>query len=172
MQGRRRVLLLGLLLVLTLSAAAWVSVDRTSASDSVVAAVSERVSKPPQEPAGKPLEIERFALSMDKLQRTPMVVGELNPFGTKSWFVPPPPVPQPPPPQPTAPPFPFIYIGKLNEDGGRTIIYLVRGEQSYALSKGETFDSVYRFDGIENGNLVFQYLPLSIKQFLPIGTES
>jgi hypothetical protein len=109
---------------------------------------------------------------MDKLQRPQMEVGDLNPFGAKSWYVPPPPPPPEPLPKPTAPPLPFTYVGKLQEDDGHWVIYLVKGDQSYAVSKGETFDSVYRLEGIENGNLVIQYLPLSIKQILAIGSES
>lgn len=161
------------LLAVSVAAAVWVS-DAPEGTDGPVAPVSERVKMPRKETTSNAQTGERLALLMDNLQRMPITVGDLDPFGTKSWYVAPPPSPPlpAPPPTPTAPPLPFTYVGKLQEEGGRWIIYLAKGEQSYAVSKGETFDSDYRLEGIENGNLTIQYLPLSTKQILPIGSES
>jgi hypothetical protein len=166
MHNRRRLLVFGSALVLTISAAAWVS--ETPEDVAVVAPVARKTSGP-KEAAGKSLPGSAAGLLLDKLARTPTMVGDLNPFNAKSWYVPPPPPPLALPPKPTAPPLPFTYMGKLEDEGGRWIIYLAKGEQSYVVKKGETFDSVYRLDGMENGNLVIQYLPLSTKQLLPIG---
>lgn len=74
-------------------------------------------------------------------------------------------VPQAPP---SAPPLPFAFAGKLEETPDRWIIYLVKGDQSFALNKGDIFDTDYRFDGVEDGHAVIFYLPLSTRQFLPI----
>jgi hypothetical protein len=118
---------------------------------------------------------ESGALALAQLERPNMSVSDSNPFGVKSWYVPPPQPKQPviaaPPPKPAAPALPFTYVGKF-EDEGRWVVYLMKGEQLYVLKQGETFDNVYRFDGIKNGNLVIQYLPMSIKQLLRIGTDS
>ena len=165
MNRRQRLLGLGLALVVTVCAV--VAVSEMPENDAAVVAPAARKAAPGKD-IGKKQETGKTVL-LDKLSRTAMTVGDLNPFNAKSWYVPPPPPPPPPPPKPTAPPLPFTYIGKLEEDGGRWTVYLAKGEQSYVLKKGETFDSVYRLEGLENGNLVIQYIPLSIKQFLPIG---
>jgi len=180
MPDGKRLLVLGLLLTLTLCAVAWVSDEQKIASDDVVVAVSDKVARPRKDPTsrGKSPEGEQFGLALNKLQRSTMAVGERNPFDVKSWHVPPPPAPPSPPPAlppplpPTAPVLPFVYMGKMDEGSGRWIVYLVKGEQFFAVRKGETFDNTYRIDGIENGNLVIQYLPLSIKQYLLINSES
>lgn len=49
------------------------------------------------------------------------------------------------------------------------MVYLARGNESFAVKAGEKFAGVYQFEGIEKGNLVILYLPLSVKQCLPIG---
>lgn len=173
MSSRKRLLLLAVLLMLSVCAAIWVSNVHDDAPE-VVTPVADKTAARREEAKIGPQAEGRTVLPLDKLQRVSMDVGEFNPFGAKSWYVPPPAPPpaQLPPAQPTAPALPFTYAGKLQEEGGRWVVYLTQGEQFYAVSKGETFDNVYRFDGIENGHLVIQYLPLSIKQLLPIGTES
>ncbi len=102
-----------------------------------------------------------------------------DPFPPKSWEVPAAPPPPAPPPvtrapesaPPVAPPLPFAYAGKLEQAPGQWTIYLTRGNDSFALSKGDTFDNVYRLVEVDAGKLVIEYLPLSTKQTLPIGTE-
>jgi hypothetical protein len=98
-----------------------------------------------------------------------------NPFVAKSWFVQPlagAPVAPPPPPPPSAPPLPFSFAGTLEAEPGHVVYYLVAGDQSYAVSSGEAFAGQYRLAGIENGQLVIVYVPLGIKQFLPLNTDS
>jgi hypothetical protein len=116
------------------------------------------------------------SIRLDKLARTFVAVDEGNPFGVRSWMpAAPPPVAAAAPapaPAPTAPPLPFTFAGKLEVAPGKWVVYLAKGEQSYAVSKGDTFDGNYRFEGIEDGKLVFVYLPLTTRQLLPIGAES
>lgn len=172
MAGRRPPILYTVLL-LTLVATAWVALTESDASEEVVEVVTERASDPRRNAISNlTQDAASLSLRLNKLERAPITVGELNPFGSKSWFVAPPPLPVPPPPAPTAPPFPFTYQGKFEEDAGKWIIYLVKGDQFFAVKKGETFDMHYRIEGIENGNLVIEYLPLAVKQSIPIGSES
>lgn len=100
-----------------------------------------------------------------------------DPFSVKSWQPPPP----PPPPAlataavvaaPIAPPLPFTYAGRLEVEPGRWVIYLVRGDQTFAVSKGDVFDGVYQFDGVEDGSLLIRYQPLSVTQKLQLSTEN
>lgn len=170
---RRRIVLSGLL-AFSVGAAAWVSGTPQDAADEAAAApVTNRHSIAPVDiNPGQRVTAQATALPLERLQREPMTVGDSNPFLAKSWYVAPPPPPAPPPAKPAAPPLPFVFAGKLQEDDGALVIYLVKGEQSFAVKQGETFDNVYRLEGIEDGNLVIQYLPLSVKQLLPIGSDS
>ncbi|MES2356525.1 MAG: hypothetical protein V4568_19415 [Pseudomonadota bacterium] len=171
MLSRNHLFLFGVL-TLTVLAAIRVSEMQGYTSNETAAPVTERVTPRRQDATNKPPQQNRVALAVDKLSRPPMTVGDFNPFGTKSWYTPPPPAPEPPPPKPTAPPLPFTYIGKMQEEGGQWVVYFAKGDQFFTVAKGQTFDNVYRLEGIENGNIVIQYLPLSIKQLLPINAES
>ncbi len=168
MRGR---MVLGLLLASTVSAAMWVS-GRGGDTADVVESVAETEHAPRLDAARKSGAEERLVVLLDMPARVPMTAAERNPFDTKSWYAaPPPPPPQPslPPPKPTAPALPFSYVGKMEEGGGRWVVYLAKGEQSFVVGPGETFDNAYRLEGMEGGNLVIQSLPLSSKQLLPIG---
>lgn len=105
---------------------------------------------------------------LGKLQRTEVAVSEIDPFRAKSWYVAPPAPPPAPPPKPTAPPLPFKYMGMFEENGKATV-YLVRGDESFAVATGEKFADSYQLEKIERGMLVINYLPLSIRQTLAIG---
>lgn len=170
MRGRGRTVLY-LMLALTLGATAWVSRMEEDGVVEAVAPAAERASRaaPERDTSQAGQEPQKPVLA--KLERAPIVVGDVNPFQPKSWYVAPPAPPPPPPAAPTAPPLPFTFQGKLEEAPGQWVVYLVNGGQFYAVRKGEKLDNDYRFDGIENGNLVIQYLPLAVKQTIPVGTE-
>jgi hypothetical protein len=116
------------------------------------------------------------SLAIAKMDREFVVTDPTDPFAGKSWATVQEPVvpasPAPPPPVPTAPALPFEYAGKLEVESGKWIIYLARGDQSFAVSKGDVFDNAYRFDGIEGNKLIIVYLPLGTKQFLPVGKDT
>lgn len=167
---RRRWIFLGLMLCVTLAAAAWVGRDESTNDEEIAA---------PQN--GKPIarvtinkhESENLPqLEFPQLKRGAMDKVKQSLFVAKSWYVPPPPVNVQAPATPTAPPLPFAYMGKFQEESGRLIIYLAKGEQTYSVSPGDVIDDTYRIDGIESGQLVMTYLPLTVKQTLPIGGGS
>lgn len=163
--NRRLVILSALLLVV---AAAAVKLSHGEDESPAISEPAER-QVTPQTRQISPTPARTGDLALDKLARGEMSVGEINPFTPKSWYVPPPPPPVQAPPKPTAPPIPFSYVGKLEEDGGNWTVYLSKGNESFVIKKGDTFDNNYRFDGVENGNLVILYLPLSVKQTISIG---
>jgi len=83
---------------------------------------------------------------------------------------------------PSAPVLPFLYAGKFEQPvpknsadpelqgrTSQTVVYLTRGNESFAVSSGDAIDASYRFVGLEGETLVFLYLPLSTKQTLNIG---
>ncbi len=91
---------------------------------------------------------------------------------------------------PAAPPLPFQYAGKFEQpapkpvgnSGGsaqgksdashgtdtQTVVYLTRGNDSYAVLPGDAIDASYQFVGIEGETLVFMYLPLATRQTMPL----
>lgn len=109
--------------------------------------------------------------------RTQFDALEQNPFDAKTWYVPPPPPPvvaaQPQePPKPTAPPLPFAYVGQMEEENGRTVVYLAQGNRALTVGAGANIDGHYRVDSIEDAAIQFTYLPLDIKQTLYIARNA
>jgi hypothetical protein len=79
----------------------------------------------------------------------------------------------PPPPPPTAPPLPFSYMGRLLEETPqRPVYFLVKGDKLYTVAEGELIDGTYRLEGVDSGQLALTYLPLNIRQFIPMGSGS
>lgn len=104
----------------------------------------------------------------------------LDPFAPLAVVLLPPPAPVAPVvvATPTAPPLPFQYAGKFEQplaknaakgSATQTVVYLTRGNDSFAVAPGDAIDAGYQFVGIEDDTLVFMYLPLATRQTLPIG---
>ncbi len=97
-------------------------------------------------------------------------------FRTQSWYVAPPPPPPAPvvevvPPPPTAPPVPFTVMGTYARPGDATVYFFTRGDRVFDVHIGDTIDNTYSVDGAANGVLTLTYLPLNIKQTLPVGAS-
>jgi hypothetical protein len=115
---------------------------------------------------------EESALVEPAAQALPPSDPAINPFATKSWYVPPPPPPiaKPlPPPKPTAPPLPFAYVGRYDSGDEPPVILLLRGDRLYTVSEGEPIDDSYRLDRIDPGRIEITYLPLQETQVLQTG---
>jgi hypothetical protein len=156
-------LLLGLTLSGTLAATAQIGLQESTAEPVPVAdAVPEQVLPS----ASTQLPVPGDRVQFDALEQ--------NPFDAKTWYVPPPPPPsvaaiQPEePPKPTAPPLPFSYVGRMEEGSGRVVVYLAQGGRALTVGAGDNIDGQYRLEGIEDAAIRFTYLPLGIKQTLPI----
>lgn len=166
---RRSTIFLGLMLTGSLAAAALVSGEDAPIGE-VVAPVTGIV-RPETEAAPLPV------LQLDRLVRADESEPEQDPFAGKSWYVPPPPPPPQKvvvqePPKPTAPPLPFGYMGRMQEEGGRAVVYLTQGARAYSVKQGDTLDGTYRVDDISRTQVALTYLPLDIKQTLDIGGAS
>jgi hypothetical protein len=95
-------------------------------------------------------------------------------FATHSWYVappPPPPVAPPPPPPPQAPPFPYTFVGSYTPAGDTPVYFLARADRVIDAHVGDRLDGVYAFESAGSGGLVFNYLPLNIRQSVPIGAS-
>ena len=93
-------------------------------------------------------------------------------FAPQSWFVAPPPPPPPPPAAPavpTAPPLPYTFVGSFTDGDQATVYFLTRNDRVYDVKPGDTLDQIYSVDAVENGQLLFTYKPLNIRQSLPVG---
>lgn len=66
------------------------------------------------------------------------------------------------------PPLPFVYFGRMLEDG-RTVVFLSRQNQSFAVKAGDTIDHSYRVDEISATAIELTYLPLGQRQTLQMG---
>lgn len=150
----------------TVSAMQWVD-ERAEGSDEVVAALPRASA-----PAGAPAPAGDDQVRLEWLKRRP---GEdlprTDPFsaqapgGPQQVQAPPPPPPPPPPPQ--APPLPFTYLGKWTEQG-QTTIFLGRGERHVAVRGPGKLDDTYSVESIDERQIVLNYIPLGIRQSLPL----
>jgi hypothetical protein len=131
-----------------------------------IAAAGAHAAKPlaPASAAGTPRTSSRVAASS--------WVPDL--FASHSWYVPPPPPPPAPvvnlpPPPPTAPPFPYTYLGSFAPDGGKAVYFLSRADRVLDAHVGDHIDGVYELESADAAQLVFNYLPLNIRQNVPTG---
>lgn len=72
------------------------------------------------------------------------------------------------PAPPTAPPLPFLYMGKMIENGELTV-FLTRNNKPYVVHRGDVLDSEYRVNAVNPLLVEFTYLPLQQVQALNIG---
>lgn len=109
--------------------------------------------------------------------------GKRDLFAPHSWAPPvrvptkpkPPPElhgPPEPPPPPPPPPLALTYLGQLDVEGAATVFYLAQGDRVHAVSLGDTVDGVYRLLAVEGRQLELLYVPLNVKQLLPLGPPS
>jgi hypothetical protein len=94
-----------------------------------------------------------------------------NLFAPHNWHVeppPPPPSPPAPPAPPTAPPFPYAFLGAYTS-GDSTVYFLSRADRVVDAHIGDKLDGVYEFESADANQLIFNYLPLNIRQSLSSG---
>lgn len=172
---KRSSIFLGLMLTGSLAAAVLVR-DGEVQPDTVVAPSAKHTSSSRQS-----TEAQRAlpVLRLDKLASRGLGLPVQDPFAGKFWYVPPPPPPPPPPappvvqappPPPSPPPLLFTYLGRMEEEDGHVVVYLLQNNRPYAASEGEMIDGNYRLDSISPTKLALTYVPLNAKQTLTIGS--
>jgi hypothetical protein len=75
----------------------------------------------------------------------------------------------PRPPAPRAPALPFTYLGRYVAEGAEAVFIVSKADRVYDVHIGDVIDSTYSVDSVENGRLMFTYLPLQERQGLPLG---
>jgi hypothetical protein len=137
----------------------------------VVAAATPRAPAPSSAASRQ----EAARVRLEWLKRRPgEEVPRGDPFGSQglgtqppAQAAPPPAAVAPPPPPPQAPPLPFTYLGKWTEQG-RTTVFLARGERHLAVRGTGKLDETYTVEAIDDRQLVLNYVPLGIRQTLPL----
>lgn len=72
---------------------------------------------------------------------------------------------------PQAPPLPLRLLGKMTENG-EPVLFLTWNELHLVAHVGDVIEETYRLEKIAGGQAEFVYLPLKIKQSLPVGEDS
>ncbi len=109
-------------------------------------------------------------LQLAKLNRQVLPEDVKEMFANKSWYVPPPPLPPPAKVEaPTAPPFPFVFRGKMMEEGEKVAVFLNKQGRSFIVREGDVLDKTYSVDEVNPPEMILTYLPLNIKQTIQIG---
>lgn len=147
-------------IVLVLLAAASVVAGRERPAPAEPAAVGVR---PTRVAAGAPVA----DIDLGSLERATLAAPGNDPFAPRSFA--PPPVAQAPaaPQAPSAPPLPFVYIGKVTQDG-KTEFYVTRDDDLISIAAGQKIDAEYRVDAITDSSIRFTYLPLKTPQSLEL----
>ena len=148
------------LAVVALALIASVVAGREKPSEPVVTASVSREHK-------TSTEKEEQELNLDKLRRHLPQTGPADPFAPRSFAPAPPKAASAPPPKPTAPPLPFTYLGKVIDEG-KTVIFVARADENYALEAGQTVAGTYHVDKITDAAVTFTYLPMKTRQTLTI----
>ena len=148
---------------LVLAAAASMVAGRERPAPEIVEATSARPARAAAAPAASDIDLT-------KLERAALAAPGNDPFAPKS-FAPPPPAPvahvSAPPQPPSAPPLPFVYAGKVTQDG-KTEVYVTRGDNLISIAPGENIDGEYRVDAVTASSIRFTYLPLKTVQSLEL----
>lgn len=163
---------LGGLLVLSLIAAGWTAIHESETSEVVEAVKPVRTAPPRVRTSSEKQRAEPLLdIPLEKLRRQEAAKDVKEVFPSRSWYVPPPPAKPEPAPPPSAPPLPFIYLGKMVEDGKPTV-FIANQDRNYTVKEGDVIDSTYRVDAIKGALMELTYIPLDMKQTMQIGERN
>jgi hypothetical protein len=74
--------------------------------------------------------------------------------------------------KPTPPPPPFQYLGRLDVEPGKVMIFLTDGKRVYSLMPGEEINNTWRLDRDDPQALHFTYLPMDAQQIISKSTKA
>ncbi len=134
--------------------------------------VAEVIQATSARPPARAVVAPASDIDLARLERTAPAAAGNDPFAPKSFAPPPPPAPvaraSAPPQPPSAPPLPFVYAGKVTQDG-KTEVYVTRDDNLISIAPGESIDTEYRVDAVTASSIRFTYLPLKTLQSLELG---
>ena len=164
----KRQVFLGVAFALTV--ASVVTLQGKDEPDSAIAQAAKGRSVHQEKLAGSAMEATG-EIQLAKLNRQALPEDVKEMFTNKSWYAPPPPLPPPPAKveAPTAPPFPFVFKGKIMEEGEKVAVFLNKQGRSFIVREGDVLDKTYSVDEVNPPAMILTYLPLNIKQTIQIG---
>lgn len=168
--ARQRGIILAVLLMGTLSAAAWVrEADKAGEAEVVEAPVRKAVTaKRSAAERGQPLADR---VHLEKLQARTAADRADDAFAIRNWRRAAPKAARvelaAAAAPPSAPPLPFAYMGRLESADARQV-FVTQGERNLILQEGDTVDSTYRVEQLSEARVTFIHLPTGIRQDLPI----
>ena len=71
----------------------------------------------------------------------------------------------------TSPANPFVYAGKIIEDGA-LVVFLIDGEKSHAVKSGDVIEDIWEVKSITPPTMTLKYIPLKIEIQMEIGANS
>jgi hypothetical protein len=71
----------------------------------------------------------------------------------------------------TSPANPFVYAGKIIEDG-ELVVFLIEGEKSHAVRSGDVIEDTWKIKSITPPTMILKYLPLKVEIQMEIGANS
>ncbi len=74
----------------------------------------------------------------------------------------------PQPAQPVMPANPYVYVGKLIEDGEMRV-FLTNGQKNYVVKAGDTLEETWRVQSIESTEMILVNLPTQTQVSVKIG---
>lgn len=66
---------------------------------------------------------------------------------------------------------PFVYAGKIIEDGA-LVVFLIDGEKSHAVKSGDVIEETWTVKTITPPTMTLKYIPLKIEMQMEIGANS
>jgi hypothetical protein len=163
---RPRALILGGMLLATITASVWPTPPNTAVPP-VVAPVTQRDAQQheqvyPAAPTTPPTLVNRHEET-----QTSREVRDL--FAAMSWAPPAPRVRSAAPPAPPMPPpFPYSVAGSITDTNGLEVVF-TNHEQNFFVPVGALLEQRYRVDAIDGDSATLTYLPLGLTQRVPIG---
>lgn len=70
---------------------------------------------------------------------------------------------------PQAPPLPFRFVGRIVEADRGPAYLLAEGARVFVVGVGDPVGKDYRVEKYENGQLLFRYRPMNLRQALDVG---
>jgi hypothetical protein len=120
---------------------------------------SPAANEPAASAAAGELRLDRLARRL-QVPAAASAASRVGLFDVVSWQPPVPKVVAAPPPRPVAPPFPYLYMGRLSEDGVRTAFFM-KGSRVLPVKAGDVVDAAYRVDEMTEQQMTLTYLPLN-----------
>ena len=71
----------------------------------------------------------------------------------------------------TLPANPFVYAGKIIQDGA-LVVFLIDGEKSHAVKSGDVIEDIWKVKSITPPTMTLKYIPLKFEIQMEIGANS